>query len=380
MNIGDQEELFSSDKRDEQYCTLGYMLKRINSVSIKIRIGIVIILFPLTACQRVEPENILEITTDDIEIVADGSCVFNGTVVSIGKEKITEHGFCWSESPNPVIDETSVKLGPRELKGSFSSTVSDLSAKTTYYVKAYVIANSITHYGEEKSFTTPESSSPSIKDIDGNTYYTVNIGDQTWMASNLQVTHYPDGSQIQLIEDQLTWFNFGLDDQAYCWYDNITANGFTYGALYTWPAAMHGSDGSNTNPSGVQGVCPDGWHLPSDSEWNQLEMFLGMSQEEARGEDWRGTIEGGKMKQEGTKYWKSPNTGATNETGFNALPAGWRHGDGFFKNIGISVRFWTSSEIGDYAWAYGLDNNTSKVYRNFSGVYQGQSVRCIKDK
>jgi uncharacterized protein (TIGR02145 family) len=380
MNIGDQEELFSSDKRVEQYSTLGYMLKRINSVSIKIRIGIVVILFPLTTCQRVEPENILEITTDDIEIVADGSCVFNGTVVSIGKEKITEHGFCWSESANPVIDETSIKLGPRELKGSFSSTVSDLSAKTTYYVKAYVIANSITHYGEEKSFTTPESSSPSIKDIDGNTYYTVNIGDQTWMASNLKVTHYPDGYQIQLIEDQLTWFNFGLDDQAYCWYDNITANGFTYGALYTWPAAMHGSDGSNTNPSGVQGVCPDGWHLPSDSEWNQLEMFLGMSQEEAGGEDWRGTIEGGKMKQEGTRYWKSPNTGATNETGFNALPAGWRHVDGFFKNIGISVRFWTSSEIGDYAWAHGLDNNSSKIYRNFSGVYQGQSVRCIKDK
>ncbi|MCX6255797.1 MAG: fibrobacter succinogenes major paralogous domain-containing protein [Bacteroidia bacterium] len=351
-----------------------------NFVAVKIQIGIVFILFSLTTCKRIEPENTVVITTDDIVILSEGVYIFNGTVVSIGKEEITEHGFCWSESGNPVIDGTSIQLGPRKSKGSFSSTVSGLSASKTYYVKAYVITNSIPDYGEEKSFTTPETLRPSITDIDGNVYYTVNIDDQTWMADNLKVTHYTDGSQIQLVEDRVTWFNFGLDDQAYCWYDNIAANGFTYGALYTWPAAMHGSEASDTNPSAVQGVCPDGWHLPSDSEWKQLEMFLGMSQEEADGNDWRGTDEGGKMKHEGTTYWKSPNTGATNESGFNVLPGGWRHGDGFFRNFGISARFWSSSKTGDYAWIRGLDNNSSIVYRNFSGLYEGHSVRCIKDK
>jgi uncharacterized protein (TIGR02145 family) len=364
---------------NELFSRLIHSLKMINSAAVKIQIGIVIILFSLTTCKRFEPENTLVITTDDIEIVSEGIYVFNGTVVSIGEEEITEHGFCWSESGNPVIDGTSIQLGPRISKGSFSSTVSHLSASTTYYVKAYAIANSMPNYGEEKSFTTPETLRPTITDIDGNVYYTVNIGDQTWMADNLKVIHYPERSQIQKVEDRVTWFNFALDDQAYCWYDNITANGFTYGALYTWPAAMHGSEGSNTNPSAVQGVCPDGWHLPSDNEWKQLEMFLGMSQEEADGKDWRGTTEGGKMKHEGTNYWNSPNTGASNESGFNALPGGWRHGDGFFKNFGISTRFWSSSKTGDFAWIRGLDNNSSNVYRNFSGLYEGHSVRCIKD-
>jgi uncharacterized protein (TIGR02145 family) len=361
---------------NEIVCTL----KMINAAAVKIQIGIIFILISLTACKRSEPESLLEITTDDIDILSEGICVFNGTVVSIGATEITEHGFCWSESGNPVIDGNSIKLGPRTSKGSFSSTISDLSTSTTYYVKAYAVANSVPEYGEEKSFTTPETLPSSITDIDHNIYYTVNIGNQTWMADNLKVTHYPDGSQIQKVEDQVTWFNFGLDNQAYCWFDNITANGFTYGALYTWPAAMHGSGSSDTNPSVVQGVCPDGWHLPGDNEWKQLEVFLGMSREAADGKDWRGTVEGGKMKHAGTQYWKSPNTGATNESGFNALPGGWRHGDGLFKNFGQTARFWSTSKTGDYAWIRGLDYNSSSVYRNFAGLYEGHSVRCIKDK
>jgi uncharacterized protein (TIGR02145 family) len=350
-----------------------------NSATLRIQICMVAIFLSIAACKSPETENSLVITTDDIEVVSEGTYKFNGTVVSIGQVEITEHGFCWSESENPVIESTSIKLGNRKSEGSFSSTLTDLSPGKTYYVKAFAIAGSIPVYGEEKSFNTPETTASTVTDIDHNVYFTVKIGDQTWMAANLKVTHYPDGSQIQLVEDRVTWFNFQGDDQAYCWYDNTVSNGFTYGALYTWSAAMHGLDSSNANQGVVQGVCPDGWHLPDDSEWKKLEMFLGMSQAVADGKDWRGTVEGGKIKIGGIQYWKEPNTGATNESGFNALPGGWRHGDGFFKNLWISARFWSSTKTGDYAWIRGLDNNSSGIYRNFAGLYEGHSVRCIKD-
>ena len=346
---------------------------------VKIYTVIFLIIFTLSACERTEPENILVITTNDIEIFSEGIYIFKGTVVGIGKEEITEHGFCWSESGNPVIDGTSIRLGTRKSTGIFSSTVSDLSANTTYYVKAFAIAGSIPYYGEEKSFTTPETLVPTVTDIDRNIYYTVSIGDQIWMSSNLQATRYSDGSLIPRVEDRLAWFGFSLYTVAYCWWDNYPAIGTYYGALYTWPAAMHIITEDDIKPGTVQGVCPTGWHLPSDDEWKQLEIFLGMSPEEAELEGWRGTDEGGKMKSAGTQYWESPNTGAKNESGFSAIPGGWRDGAGYFKNLGTATRFWSSSKRGDYAWIRQLDYNSSKIFRDTEGLYNAHSVRCVKD-
>jgi len=106
-----------------------------------------------------------------------------------------------------------------------------------------------------------------VTDYDGNTYNTVQIGNQVWMAENLKVTHYSDGTEIQLVEDKSAWETLSHTDKAYCYYNNISSNGKTYGALYTWAAVMNGAGSSNTNPGRVQGVCPDGWHLPSDAKW-----------------------------------------------------------------------------------------------------------------
>jgi uncharacterized protein (TIGR02145 family) len=345
-------------------------------------IWIVLILLSINACSRIEPENTLIITTNDIEVFSEGIYIFSGTIVSSGNETITEHGFCWSETGNPVIEGTSIQLGARNSAGSFTSTVSDFTVSTTYYVRAYAIAGSIPYYGEEKSFTTPETLRPTITDIDHNIYYSVNIGDQTWMADNLKAIRYPDGSKIPLVEDRQAWFNFLMYAEAYCWYENYAATGTIYGALYTWPTAMHITSESDIKPGDVQGVCPDGWHLPSDSEWKQLEMFLGMSQAEADGEKWRGTNEGGKLKYEGIQNWSwtSPNTGATNESGFRALPGGWRDGAGYFKNLGTATRFWSSSKRADYAWVRELDYNSSGIFRDTKGLYEANSVRCIKDK
>jgi uncharacterized protein (TIGR02145 family) len=349
-----------------------------NIAAVNYRFLIAIFLCALTACTRSEPEDNLKITTEDVIVYPEGIYIFSGTLLSIGDGKISEHGFCYSESIDPVLDETSIKLGSRNLEGSFNSTVYDLSLNTTYYVRAYAIVNTITRYGDEKTFTTPETLVPTVTDINHNIYHTVKIGEQTWMAENLRVINYPDKSPVRQVEDQTTWYNFGQTDKAYAWYDNMSSN-YLYGALYTWPAAMNGSESSDAGTNPVQGVCPDGWHLPGDKEWKQLEAYLGISQETIDDKNWRGTIEGGKMKQQGTNSWISPNTGATNESGFNALPGGLRGGDGIFKNLGISARFWTSSRTGDYAWIRGLDNNSSGIFRNTGGLYEGHSVRCIKD-
>jgi len=343
------------------------------------QIGIAVIIYSINGCKKAEPENIPLIKTDGIENSSEGIYTFKGTIVSIGNLEINEHGFYWSQSPNPEKDGTLIRLGAVNSTGSFNSIVFDVLPGTAYHVKAFAMANSVSYYGDEKSFTTPESLVHPILDFDHNVYYPVNIGNQTWLNTNLKTTHYPDGSTIQHIEDRITWFFMPWYQPAYCWYDSWGTIADAYGNLYTWPAAMNISSAGDIKTGIVQGVCPDGWHLPSDNEWKQLELFLGMSQAEVEHEGWRGNNEGGKMKYAGIEFWTTPNTGATNEISFGALPSGWRDGAGYFVNIRTSTRFWSSSSRGDYAWVRQLDNNSSRINRFTTGVYEGLPVRCIKD-
>jgi uncharacterized protein (TIGR02145 family) len=187
-----------------------------------------------------------------------------------------------------------------------------------------------------------ESSSPystgSVTDIGGNVYQTIKIGDQWWMMENLKVTHYRNGDPIPHVTDGGTWK--GLSTGAYCNYGNDPGNVETYGRLYNWYAV----DDSRS-------IAPEGWHVPTDEEWKQLEMYLGMSQGQADDTGWRGTNEGGKLKETGTTHWQSPNTGATNESGFSALPGGYRGYDGYFYTMGFTANFWSSTELYSYlAW------------------------------
>jgi uncharacterized protein (TIGR02145 family) len=192
-----------------------------------------------------------------------------------------------------------------------------------------------------------------VKDIDGNVYNTVTIGTQTWIKENLKSAHYVDGTAIPL-----------------CWYHNDSAtNANTYGALYTWAAAMNGEASSSESPSGIQGVCPTGWHLPSDAEWTTLTDYLG-------GE----AVAGGKLKETGTTHWQSPNTGATNESGFTALPGGYRGSYGTFDGIGTYGSWWRSTEDDTYsALGRGLNYDRSDVYRGSGYERDGLSVRCLWD-
>ena len=202
---------------------------------------------------------------------------------------------------------------------------------------------------------------------DNNHYNVVKIGNQIWMAENLKylpsVVGPGTGSQTTPHYYVYGYNGTSVTDA------KATANYNTYGVLYNWPAAMNGAASSTTNPSGVQGVCPDGWHLPSDAEWTELTDYLGGT-----------SVAGGKLKETGTTHWNSPNTGATNETGFTALPGGLRGDDGAFYDIGSYGYWWSATEdIANNAWYRFMSFNFSNVYRIGDPKELGFSVRCLRD-
>lgn len=222
-----------------------------------------------------------------------------------------------------------------------------------------------------------------VTDFDGNSYNTVQIGDQCWMKENLATTHYADGTALV---DGASAYNISQNYTKYWFvYNNNLSNKATYGLLYTWTAVMNGTASSNANPSGVQGVCPTGWHVPGDVELKQLEIFLGMSQSQADASGWRGTTEGGKFKETGTAHWTSPNTGADNSSGYTALPGGNRDYNGPFGNLGYSGYLWSTTESdANSAWGRVLGYNSTQVFRSgqYYGGYaktNGFSVRCVRD-
>jgi uncharacterized protein (TIGR02145 family) len=228
----------------------------------------------------------------------------------------------------------------------------------------------------------PDLTYATMTDFDGNSYGTIAIGDQTWMAENLKVTHYADGTAISLVTVESEWDALEYTAKAYCWYDNMTEYSDTIGALYTWAAAMNGAESSVSIPSGVQGVCPDGWHIPSDAEWKTVEIFLGMSETDADNSDWRGTDEGAQLKETGYSHWEGAITGGSNSSGFTALPGGFRGVEGEFFSEGQYGTFWTATgQSGtEKAWYRALYYNKETSYRQYNYMSQGFSVRCVKDE
>ncbi len=197
-------------------------------------------------------------------------------------------------------------------------------------------------------------------DIDGNAYSTFTIARQVWMAENLRVTHYRNGDQIPNVTESGEWP--GLTSGAYCWYDNDQSANQKYGVLYNCYAVTD-SDG----------LCPDGWHVPTDAEWTTLITYLGGS-----------GLAGGRMKAI-TELWKSPNTDATNSSDFSGLPAGIRItssgvNNGKFAEIGSRCDWWSSTEVSsDSALFRSLSYLHSVAYRYSSTKKYGFSVRCLKD-
>ncbi|MCK9423237.1 MAG: fibrobacter succinogenes major paralogous domain-containing protein [Bacteroidales bacterium] len=214
----------------------------------------------------------------------------------------------------------------------------------------------------KKSDDNNNNPSTTVSDKDENVYHTVTIGTQTWMVENLRTTKFNDGTSIPLVTDSTDWNN--LTTPGYCWYNN-DANTYknTYGALYNWFTVNSGK------------LCPPGWHIPTYSEWETLINYLGGS-----------SIAGAKMKtigtiEAGTGLWYTPNEGATNESGFSAVPSGYRYYSGNFLNsVGRLGYFWSGTEHSlPYGWGTNLYSSNSVAFRTYGDKRYGFSARCMKN-
>jgi uncharacterized protein (TIGR02145 family) len=205
--------------------------------------------------------------------------------------------------------------------------------------------------GKTTALFNPDVTYGTMTDQDGNVYKTVTIGTQSWMAENLRTTRYNDGTTIPNVLDNDEWK--ALTSGAYCNYNNTTRTDTiaTYGRLYNWYAVNTGK------------LAPTGWHVATDVEWTQLTDYLSIFE--------------GKLRETGTSHWASPNTGATNETGFTALPGGSRF-NGTFTSIGYYGYWWSATEsITNYAWYRGITD--TDIYRDDNVKELGFSVRCVRD-
>ena len=205
---------------------------------------------------------------------------------------------------------------------------------------------------------------PIIDERDGQVYNTVLIGDQCWMAENLNIGEMINGSENMTDNGVI---------EKYC-YDDNTANCYEYGGLYQWNEMMQ-----YTTTPGVQGICPTGWHVPTDAEWCILENEVDAGTISCSATGWRGIDAGGNLKKTGTSHWASPNTGATNSSGFTALGSGYRFMNGTFGSLGGNAYHWSSTESGSNAWDRSLNNNYAQVDRNKYGKTWGFIVRCLRD-
>jgi hypothetical protein len=302
------------------------------------------------------PSTVPTLTTTAASSITSDYATSGGNISSDGGANITSRGICWSTNANPTI-----ALTTKTVDGTgtdvFISSITGLTANTIYYVRAYATNSAGTAYGAQQTFTSASAILlPSVT-----------IGAQVWTNQNLSLARYRNGEIIPQVTDPTQW-TF-LTTGAWCWYNNDSANyAATYGRLYNWYAV-----------NDPRGLAPQGYHMPSDGEWNKLVKYLDAGADTTCHGCAQSSIAGGAMKS--TTGWNAPNTGATNSSGFAGLPAGYRGSDGTFYNIGNIGYWWSSTEYDNTSvWYRFMYYNISNVYRvPTSSKSFGYSVRCVKD-
>jgi uncharacterized protein (TIGR02145 family) len=302
------------------------------------------------------------ITTTDVTSITPVTALSGGNITSDGGCPVTARGLCYGTSLNPTI------AGPKTIEGqgtgTFTSTMIGLSPGTQYHVRAFATINNSTTYGNDMTFTT--NADPNVNWQPGNNwidpqtgygYKTVQIGSQVWMAEDLRTTKYANGDLIGTTD-----FDVSVQYEStpnYQWaYPGDESYFASYGRYYTWYAAT-----DNRN------VCPTSWHISTAGEWITLIAYLG-------GE----SVAGGKLKEQGTAHWYSPNTGATNDVGFTALPRGFRNLNGDIFRIGYQGAWWTSPETSSTtALVRGMEYSVASIGGTESSKAFGCSVRCVKN-
>jgi len=333
----------------------------------KIRIsGLLLTIILVQSCKKDDPAGkVLSCLTQAATNVSESEATLNGTVNANDLSTIvifeygttTSYGFNLSANPYPVTGNTPTLV---------SADINRLLPGTIYHFRLKAENSLGTIYSNDITFTTreidpvnfnPDLTYGSVSDIDGNIYKTIQIGTQTWMAENLKTTKYKDGTAIPNIKDGTDWG--ALSTGAYCDYYNFPAYSTIYGRLYNWYV------GASTN---LKNVCPSGWHVPSDTEWTVLIDYLGGE----NGVEY-------KLKEVGLAHWPDPNSGATNESGFTALPGGGRYQPNSFGDLGAHATWWLST---DNDAVYGAYYHLSFSGGSNGGYFSkdaGLSVRCLKD-
>ncbi|NCC88228.1 MAG: hypothetical protein EOM05_10280 [Clostridia bacterium] len=301
-------------------------------------------------------------TSGDYNDLLNKPTLFSGSFVDLTNKPTTIAGYGITDAVTTTGNQTIA--GNKSFTGT-TTVITPVNASDAV-TKAYV-DNLVSDLQAQIVQLTNIISPPFTDSRDGNVYHALTIGNQVWMAENLK--YLPSVAGPGTGSGTTPYYYVYGYDGTNVTDAKATANYDTYGVLYNWPAAMAGSASSSSNPSGVQGVCPAGWHLPSDAEWTELTDYLG-------GE----SVAGGKLKETGTTHWQSPNTGATNETGFTALPGGYRYGTGNFDTIGGNGNWWSATESSTLgAWYRSMYSSSGEVGRYDSSKTYSFSVRCLKD-
>lgn len=299
------------------------------------------------------------VTTKPVTELSTITATSGGIITNDGGVPIISKGVCWNTSFNPTVEDSKTNEGGGS--GSFTSYITELKPNSFYYLRAYATNSTGTAYGNQMNFTTLcDDKTCTVRDVEGNIYNTVNIGTQIWMKENLKTTKFSNGTDIPLVTSDFYWYL--MTTPGYCWYGNNVNNKVTYGALYNWYAM-------DVQQNGNRNVCPSGWHVPTDAEWSILMTYLG-------GE----SVAVGKLKETGTFHWQLPNSDATDEIGFTALPGGVRDYDGMFFGIGSYGCWWSATEfVTGGAWSRYMGYDGSGGYRHGNFENDGFSVRCVKD-
>ncbi len=291
-------------------------------------------------------------------IILNHTATLNGIVNPNGAETTVtfEYGLTSSYSSSIVAKE-SFLYG--DTARSVSADISSLDSLTTYHYRIKAENGKGITYSADSTFTT-------MKDA----YESVTIGSQIWMSKNLNVSTYRNGDLIPKVTDAATWGS--LTTGAYCYYNNDSATyAAIYGKLYNWYAV---------NDS--RGLAPNGYHVPSNIEFDSLIKYLDFSVDISCSTCVLNTNAGGDLKELSTSHWSSPNVGATNSTGFNALPGGYRNfgGSSEFVELGYGGFFWSSTQFDIQNGFYrGLYSVNSQVFKNYFSKNSGFSIRCLKD-
>ena len=332
-----------------------------------------LVLLTLANCKKTEEVSPVIITTAEITDVTPLTARSGGEITSDGGYQVIARGVCWSTKKKPTTKDNYTSNGSGT--GSYESELTGLSIGPTYYIRAYATTEKGTAYGNEITYANLTGIVGSVDDIDGNTYKTIGIGSQVWMGENLRVTRYRSGYNLsQPGNNNYLWT--AITTGVFAWFDNDDSWKNVYGALYDWIAV-----------SDTAGICPEGWHVPGEEEWEQLLIYIGgekntagMLLKSCRQID---SPLGGECNTSEHPRWDSNNTHhGTDEYSFDALPGGFRLYDGFFPTfLGSNSQWWTSTESSteNHSIARGLSYQSSALFSDKYDKKFGFSVRCVKD-